>query len=36
MHGTINDIAMAGAKPLYLSASFILEEGFPLADLKKL
>ncbi|STX37449.1 hydrogenase expression/formation protein HypE [Legionella feeleii] len=36
VHGTINDIAMAGAKPLYLSASFILEEGFPLADLKKL
>ena len=36
VHGTINDIAMAGAKPLYLSASFILEEGFPLADLKKI
>lgn len=34
VHGTVNDIAMAGAKPLYLSASFILEEGFPLADLK--
>ena len=36
VHGTINDIAMAGAKPLYLSASFIIEEGFPLADLAKI
>ncbi|MBL7478415.1 hydrogenase expression/formation protein HypE [Legionella bononiensis] len=36
VHGTINDIAMSGAKPLYLTASFILEEGFPLADLKKI
>jgi hydrogenase expression/formation protein HypE len=34
VHGTINDLAMAGAKPLYLSASFILEEGFPLRDLQ--
>ncbi len=34
VHGTINDIAMSGAKPLYLSASFILEEGFSLRDLK--
>jgi hydrogenase expression/formation protein HypE len=33
VHGTINDVAMMGAKPLYLSAGFILEEGFPLADL---
>jgi hydrogenase expression/formation protein HypE len=36
VHGTINDVAMSGAKPLYLSASFILEEGFPLADLKRI
>jgi hydrogenase expression/formation protein HypE len=36
VHGTINDIAMAGARPLYLSASFIIEEGFPLADLKRI
>ncbi len=36
VHGTINDIAMAGARPLYLSASFIIEEGFPLADLQKI
>lgn len=36
VHGTINDVAMAGARPLYLSASFILEEGFALADLKRI
>ncbi len=36
VHGTINDVAMSGAKPLYLSASFILEEGYPLADLKRI
>ncbi len=33
IHGTINDVAMSGAQPLYLSAGFILEEGFPLSDL---
>jgi hydrogenase expression/formation protein HypE len=31
--GTINDLSMAGARPLYLSAGFIIEEGFPMADL---
>lgn len=36
VNGTINDLAMAGAKPLHLSASFILEEGFPLSDLKQI
>ncbi|WP_158913199.1 hydrogenase expression/formation protein HypE [Caulobacter sp. S45] len=36
VHGTINDVSMAGARPLYLSASFILEEGFALADLKRI
>ena len=36
VHGTVNDVAMSGAKPLYLSASFILEEGFPLADLERI
>lgn len=36
VHGTVNDVAMAGARPLYLAASFILEEGFPLADLKRI
>jgi hydrogenase expression/formation protein HypE len=36
VHGTVNDLAMCGAKPLALSASFILEEGFPMADLKRI
>jgi len=36
VHGTVNDVAMSGAMPLYLSAGFILEEGFPLADLEKI
>src|SRR5262245_34762823 len=36
VHGTVNDLAMAGAEPLYLSAGFILEEGFPLADLRRI
>jgi hydrogenase expression/formation protein HypE len=33
VHGTINDVAMAGAWPTFLSVAMILEEGFPLADL---
>ena len=33
VHGTVNDLAMSGATPLYLSAGFILEEGFPLSHL---
>jgi hydrogenase expression/formation protein HypE len=36
VHGTINDVAVMGAKPLYLSAGFILEEGFPLVDLQRI
>jgi len=36
VHGTINDVAVMGARPLYLSAAFILEEGFPLSDLKRI
>ncbi|MBQ0937098.1 hydrogenase expression/formation protein HypE [Ideonella paludis] len=36
VHGTVNDVAMMGATPLYLSASFILEEGFALADLQRI
>jgi hydrogenase expression/formation protein HypE len=36
VHGTINDVAMSGARPLYLSATFILEEGFPLAELRRI
>ncbi|MFW6125682.1 MAG: hydrogenase expression/formation protein HypE [Chloroflexota bacterium] len=33
--GTVNDLSMSGASPLYLSVSFIIEEGFPLADLSR-
>jgi len=33
IHGTVNDIAMSGAKPLYLSVGFIIEEGLPLDHL---
>jgi hydrogenase expression/formation protein HypE len=36
VHGTVNDIAMAGAVPVALSAGFILEEGLPLADLRRI
>lgn len=36
VHGTLNDVAMSGARPLYLSAGFILEEGFPLSDLERI
>ncbi|MFO1423640.1 MAG: hydrogenase expression/formation protein HypE [Candidatus Competibacteraceae bacterium] len=36
VHGTVNDLAMAGARPLHLSAGFILEAGFPLADLQRI
>ena len=36
VHGTVNDVAMSGARPLHLAASFILEEGFPLADLARI
>ncbi len=35
VHGTINDLAMMGASPRYLSAGFILEEGLPIATLKQ-
>ena len=33
VHGTVNDVAMAGARPLYLAAGFILEEGFTFSEL---
>lgn len=33
IHGTVNDVAMCGARPLALSAGFVLEEGFPMEDL---
>jgi len=36
VHGTLNDVAMSGARPLYLAAGFILEEGFGLAELDKI
>jgi hydrogenase expression/formation protein HypE len=36
VHGTINDVAMSGAQPLHLAASYIIEEGFPLADLQRI
>ncbi len=35
VHGTINDLAMGGATPLFLSAAFIIEEGFPMEDLRR-
>ncbi len=34
--GTVNDVATSGATPLYLSCGFILEEGYPIADLKRI
>jgi len=34
--GTVNDLAVGGAIPLYLSAGFIIEEGFPLEEIKKI
>jgi len=36
VHGTVNDVAMSGARPLYLSAGFVIEEGFPLAELARI
>lgn len=36
VNGTVNDLAMCGAEPLYLSAGFILEEGFPIDDLERI
>lgn len=35
VHGTVNDLAMCGAEPLALSAGFVLEEGFPMQDLRR-
>lgn len=35
VNGTVNDLAMSGARPLYLSVGFIMEEGFPITDLRK-
>ena len=36
INGTVNDIAMCGATPLYLSVGLVIEEGFPLVDLEKI
>jgi hydrogenase expression/formation protein HypE len=36
VHGTVNDLAMAGARPLYLSAGYIIEEGLPMETLWKI
>ncbi|HEX7660043.1 MAG TPA: hydrogenase expression/formation protein HypE [Pseudonocardiaceae bacterium] len=36
VNGTVNDLAVTGAKPLHLTAGFILEEGFPVADLSRI
>ncbi len=33
VHGTVNDLAMCGARPQWLSAAFVIEEGFPVAEL---
>lgn len=36
VHGTVNDLAMCGARPLYLTVGFILEEGFPVETLREI
>ncbi|MCW2902417.1 MAG: hydrogenase expression/formation protein HypE [Streptosporangiaceae bacterium] len=36
VNGTVNDLAVSGAVPLFLSAGFILEEGFPVDDLRRI
>ncbi|MEM1396337.1 MAG: hydrogenase expression/formation protein HypE [Pseudomonadota bacterium] len=36
VHGTVNDVAMAGGIPQYLTVGFIVEEGFPLSDLRRI
>ena len=36
INGTVNDLAMCGSRPLYISTGLILEEGFPMVDLEKI
>ncbi len=36
VHGTVNDLAVSGARPLWLSAAFVIEEGFPIAELREI
>jgi hydrogenase expression/formation protein HypE len=36
VNGTVNDLAVTGARPLHLTAAFVVEEGFPVADLRRI
>jgi len=36
VYGTVNDLSMGGASPLYLSLGLIIEEGFPMEDLRRI
>jgi hydrogenase expression/formation protein HypE len=36
VHGTVNDLAVSGARPQWLSAGFVIEEGFPVAELREI
>jgi hydrogenase expression/formation protein HypE len=36
VHGTVNDLAVSGARPQWLSAGFVIEEGFPIAELREI
>jgi hydrogenase expression/formation protein HypE len=36
VHGTVNDVAMLGARPKYMTCGFIIEEGLPMADLERI
>jgi len=36
VHGTVNDLAVSGARPRWLSAGFVIEEGFPIAELREI
>lgn len=36
VHGTVNDLAMTGARPSWISAAFVIEEGFPIAELREI
>jgi hydrogenase expression/formation protein HypE len=36
VNGTVNDLAVAGSEPLWLSAGFVIEEGFPFDDLRRI
>ena len=36
VHGTVNDLAVCGATPMWLSVAFVIEEGFPIAELREI